>query len=489
MRVGDKEVDYLQSALCYLLTVDYRTLIIIFQLLILLYIMCKNMKKMFLLLAVIAAMVACTNKKECTHKHPCFAYDASIYELNTRQFTPEGTFAAAEAELPRLAELGYDIIWIMPIQPIGELERKGGLGSYYAIKDYCAFNPEFGTREDFASFLAKAHELGIKVILDWVANHTAPDHAWTLNEGWHMRDSLGNLVVNYDWYDIAELNYDNQDMRDAMFRSLEWWMDTIGVDGFRCDVAHEIPTDFWEYAFDSLRVKHPAMFTLCESENLDLTQKAFDMYYGWEFHHLMNAVAKQEKGIDDLWAYFAKADTVYPASAIRMNFTSNHDENSWAGTEFERMGQKAAKAMAMFTYIAPGMPLTYTGQEFGNVRRLRFFDKDTLEYDPTNTFEDFYKMANTMRADNPALYSNELGGKLERIEMPEGIEKIFACRRVVEGNEVYAFFNFSNESRVVALDKILPEAEPKSVIALNDVSDSTLDRLKIKEWSCVIYCY
>lgn len=444
---------------------------------------------MFLLLAVIAAMVACTNKKECTHEHPCYVYNASIYELNTRQFTPEGTFAAAEAELPRLAELGYDIIWIMPIQPIGELERKGGLGSYYAIKDYCAFNPEFGTREDFASFLAKAHELGIKVILDWVANHTAPDHAWTLNEGWHMRDSLGNLVVNYDWYDIAELNYDNQDMRDAMFRSLEWWMDTIGVDGFRCDVAHEIPTDFWEYAFDSLRVKHPAMFTLCESENLDLTQKAFDMYYGWEFHHLMNAVAKQEKGIEDLWAYFAKADTVYPASAIRMNFTSNHDENSWAGTEFERMGQKAAKAMAMFTYIAPGMPLTYTGQEFGNVRRLRFFDKDTLEYDPTNTFEDFYKMANTMRADNPALYSNELGGKLERIEMPEGIEKIFACRRVVEGNEVYAFFNFSNESRVVALDKILPEAEPKSVIALNDVSDSTLDRLKIKEWSCVIYCY
>ena len=145
--------------------------------------------------------------------------------------------------------------------------------------------------------------------------------------------------------------------------------------------------------------------------------------------------------------------------------------------------------MAMFTYIAPGMPLTYTGQEFANVRRLRFFDKDTLEYDPANTFEDFYKMANTMRADNPALFSNELGGKLERIEMPEGIEKIFACRRAVEGNEVYAFFNFSNEARVVALDKILPEGEPKSVIALNDVSDSTLDRLKIKEWSCVIYCY
>lgn len=445
------------------------------------------MKKLFLLLAVVAAMVACTNKKECAHKHPCFAYDASIYELNTRQFTPEGTFAAAEAELPRLAELGYDIIWIMPIQPIGELERKGGLGSYYAIKDYCDFNPEFGTREDFASFLAKAHELGIKVILDWVANHTAPDHPWTLNEGWHMRDSLGNLVVNYDWYDIAELNYDNQDMRDAMFRSLEWWMDTIGVDGFRCDVAHEIPTDFWNFAFDSLRVKHPAMFTLCESENVDLTLTAFNMYYGWELHHLMNNVAKGEKGVEDMWDYFAKADTVFPEYAIRMNFTSNHDENSWAGTEFERMGD-AANVMALFTYVVPGMPLTYTGQEVGNVRRLRFFDKDTVE--PTPYYCDYvYRMGNDMRATNPALYTNELGAKMERIELPANIEKIFACRRAVEGNEVYAFFNFSNESRVVALDKILPEAEPKNILALNDIYDSTLDRMKIKPWSCVIYCY
>jgi 1,4-alpha-glucan branching enzyme len=202
----------------------------------------------------------------------------------------------------------------------------------------------------------------------------------------------------------------------------------------------------------------------------------------------MNAVAKQEKGIEDLWAYFAKADTVYPASAIRMNFTSNHDENSWAGTEFERMGN-AAKAMAMFTYIAPGMPLTYTGQELANVRRLRFFDKDTLEYNPVNTFESMYQMANDMRVNNPALFSNELGGKLERIEMPVDVEKIFACRRAVEGNEVYSFFNFSNESRVISLDKILPAQEPKSVVTLNDTIDSTLDRMKIQPWSCVIYCY
>ncbi len=445
------------------------------------------MKKLFLFLAVVAMMVACTSKKECAHKHPCFVYDASIYELNTRQFTPEGTFAAAEAELPRLAELGYDIIWIMPIQPIGELERKGGLGSYYAIKDYCAFNPEFGTREDFASFLNKAHELGIKVILDWVANHTAPDHPWTLNEGWHMRDSLGRLVVNYDWYDIAELNYDNQDMRDAMFRSLEWWMDTIGVDGFRCDVAHEIPTDFWEYAFDSLRVKHPAMFTLCESENVDLTYTAFNMYYGWEFHHLMNGVAKGEKSVEDMWNYFAKVDTVFPDYAIRMNFTSNHDENSWAGTEFERMG-KAADVMAMLTYVVPGMPLTYTGQEVGNTRRLRFFDKDTVAVD--ENFCDFvYRMGNEMHASYPALYTNELGAKMERVELGEGMENVFACRRAVEGNEVYAFFNFSDEVVELPTEVLPADAEILNRVYLRVADDQLPASITLDAWGCAVIIY
>jgi 1,4-alpha-glucan branching enzyme len=170
-----------------------------------------------------------------------------------------------------------------------------------------------------------------------------------------------------------------------------------------------------------------------------------------------------------------------------MNFTSNHDENSWAGTEFERMGD-AAKVMALFTYMVPGMPLTYTGQEFGNVRRLRFFDKDTLEYDPANTNEHIYKAANDMRANNPALYSNELGAKMERVEL-EFDDKIFACRRSLEDNEVYGFFNFSDEPRVIALGNVLPIKSPKLVITLNDTIDSTLDRMKIQAWSCVIYCY
>ena len=414
-------------------------------------------KNLFIVVAALLVACAPTKKEQtcCEHAHPCFAYDATIYELNTRQFTPEGTFQAAEQELPRLKDLGVDIIWIMPIQPIGELERKGSLGSYYAIKDYCAFNPEFGTRADFASFLNKAHELGIKVILDWVANHTAPDHAWTQNDGWHMRDSLGKLVVNYDWYDIAELNYDNQDMRAAMKQAMHWWMDSIGIDGFRCDVAMEIPTDFWNDAMGEIRAKHPKMFTLAEAEMAEHTESAFNMYYGWEFHHLMNGVAKGEKNVEDLWVYFAKADTVFPAKAIRMNFTSNHDENSWNGTEFERMGE-AAKTMAAFTYAVPGMPLIYTGQEYGMNKRLRFFDKDTVIVNTEAPQIALYTNLNAFRVANSALRSNEIGAKMERI--PTTAENVFACLRQNDENTVVGLFNFSADT-IVVNDVVVPAGE------------------------------
>ena len=258
------------------------------------------MKKLLIAALGMLALASCAKQPCCQTEHPCYAYDATIYELNTRQATEEGTFAAAETLLPELKESGVDIIWIMPIQKIGVLERKGTLGSYYAITDYCEFNPEFGTRADFEHFLAKAHELGMKVILDWVANHTAPDSEWTKNDGWHYRDSLGNLMVQYDWTDISKLNYGNQDMRAEMKKAMHWWMDSIGIDGFRCDVAGEVPTDFWNDVMAELRAKHPHMFTLAEDEDKaqELTETAFDMYYGWTLHHLMNGVAQGKKSVE-----------------------------------------------------------------------------------------------------------------------------------------------------------------------------------------------
>ena len=421
------------------------------------------MKKLFIAALALLALVSCVPKQQCNAVHTKWAYDATIYELNTRQATEEGTFAAAEALLPEIKESGVDIIWIMPIQQIGVFERKGTLGSYYAITDYCKFNPEFGTRADFESFLAKAHELGLKVILDWVANHTAPDSEWTKNDGWHYRDSLGNLMVQYDWTDISKLNYDNQDMRAAMKQAMHWWMDTIGIDGFRCDVAGEVPTDFWNDVMAEIRVKHPDMFTLAEdeAEAQDLTESAFDMYYGWELHHLMNGVAQGKKTVEDLWGYFAKVDTTIRKEAIRMNFTSNHDENSWNGTEFERMGD-ATDLFAAFTYVVPGMPMIYTGQMSGNHHRLQFFEKDVIDRVENAPQKALYKGLNDLRAANRALWSNEKGADMVRLNADN--DKVFACVRTKScpkhgDNTVIAIMNMSAEPQTVTLDLTNLEGE------------------------------
>ena len=406
------------------------------------------MKKTFFLALALLTLVSCAQQSKS--RHPEWAYDATIYELNTRQLTPEGTFAAAEAVLPQLRENGVDIIWVMPCQPIGVITRKGTLGSYYSIIDYCQINPEFGTREDFEHFLAEAHKLGFKVILDWVANHTAPDSEWTKNEGWHYRDSLGNLMVQYDWTDISKLNYENQDMRNEMLKAMHWWMDSIGIDGFRCDVAGEVPTDFWNWAMGDLRKTHPDMFTLAEDEDKapELTESAFDMYYGWTLHHLMNGVAQGKNSVEDLWEYFAKADATIRPEAIRMNFISNHDENSWSGTEQERMGD-AIPLFAALCYVVPGMPMIYTGQLSGNHHRLEFFEKDLIDVDPEFAQAELYKGLNDLRAAHPALFSPEKGAPMVRV--PADNPFIFACSRTLDDDRVVAVMNMSGEEQTVTI--------------------------------------
>ena len=418
-------------------------------------------------------------------RHPAFAYYGTIYELNTRQFTPEGTFRAAEAHLPELKDLGVEIIWFMPIQEIGVEGRKGTLGSYYAIKDYCSFNHEFGTREDFVSFVNRAHELGMKVILDWVANHTAPDSEWTKREGWHYRDSLGNLMVQYDWTDIAKLNYENEDMRQEMLKAMHFWMDEIGIDGFRCDVAGEVPTDFWEMAMADLRLTHPNMFTLAENNDKaqELTASAFNMYYGWDLQNTMRKLAKGEISVDDLWSFFEQQDTLIRKEAIRMNFTSNHDENSWNGTEFEWFGEEGAATYAAFTYVIPGMPLIYTGQEFGNHKRLEFFEKDGFERKHAEQFE-MYKNLNAMRRDNPALWSPELGAPMTRIANDN--PAIFSCARVLEDNVVLGIFNFSAEPQTVTLQTAGLEGDYTCICGM-PVMVGTEDQITLRPFEWLIY--
>ena len=231
------------------------------------------MKRILSFLLILFCLVAC--KKAAPEEnvtrvvHPEWTKNAVIYQVNVRQFSPEGTFAAIEPQLDRLSELGVDILWLMPVHPIGVEGRKGTLGSYYAVKDYCSVNPEFGTLEDFDHFLAVAHEKGFKVILDWVANHTGRDHAWTReHRNWYHLDADGNLATQYDWTDIAHLDYVNHpEVYDAMEKQMQFWIDR-GVDGFRCDVASEVPTDFWEKTFADFRAQRPDDFFFLAENNV-----------------------------------------------------------------------------------------------------------------------------------------------------------------------------------------------------------------------------
>ena len=390
--------------------------------------------------------------------HPDWSYNAVIYEMNVRQYTPEGTFAAAAEELPRLQKLGVDVIWLMPIYPIGVDQRKGTLGSYYAISDYCTVNPEFGTMADFEDFLARAHDAGFKVILDWVANHTSPDAVWESGKpsDWYVRDSLGNTVTQYDWTDIAELNYDNKDMREEMRRSMRFWLDK-GVDGFRCDMACEVPLDFWRETLPELRKEYPGTYYLAEGENPELHRDAFDASYAWELHHLLNDIAKGKKSAADLKAYIGKDAAACPPEAFRLMFTSNHDENSWAGTEFERMGD-AADVMALLTFLLPsGQPLIYTGQEIGYDHRFEFFEKDPVPAWEWNERSDFYRSLVDMRHAHPALAAGEKGGAIEYLDTDAADVLVFS-RSVSasesldgEADEVIAAVNLGAEDADISL--------------------------------------
>ena len=362
---------------------------------------------------------------------PDWVYDAVVYEMNIRQQTEEGTFAAAEERLPFLKELGVDIIWLMPIHPIGVDGRKGTLGSYYSIVDYKAINPEFGTLEDFKSFLDKAHELGFKVVTDWVANHTSRDAKWWMEgkKDWYKIDPATDLpIVEYDWTDIASLNYENADMRAAMTDALCYWIE-LGLDGYRCDVAYKVPADYWKEAWAAVKTINPEVYLLAEGEEDWLHECGFNTTYAWELHHMMNAMAKggsetknvagdgtiktDTKTAADLKEYLARDAQKYPQPAMRLMFTSNHDENSWAGTEFERMGD-AAKLMAVLTFTLPnGQPLIYTGQEMGWNKRFEFFEKDHVPAWEKNEYFDFYKELIDIRHANPALAAGGKGGAFE----------------------------------------------------------------------------
>lgn len=384
-----------------------------------------------------------------TVQHPDWSNNATIYEVNVRQYTPEGTFKAFAEHLPRLKDLGVDILWFMPIHPISEVNRKGTLGSYYAVKDYKAVNPEFGTFEDFREVVDKAHALGMKVIIDWVPNHTGCDNAWvTLYPDRYAKDKDGNMFGPFDWTDVFKLDYSNPDTRAAMRSALAYWLTAADIDGFRCDVAMQVPTDFWDETRPVLQALKPDLFMLAEASKPDLARHAFDMSYNWPMKDLFSAIAatagqytfKEAKfperhaaDIDSLLALQAKE---YPEGTYMMNMVTNHDLNSWEGTEFERLGN-LTNAFAVLSYTLPGMPLMYTGQETGMNRAFEFFEKDQApQWEPKNEYFTFYQTLNGLKHRRAELGSAQ----------PDQL-----VRYATESPDIYAFARTNGDSSTITI--------------------------------------
>lgn len=409
-------------------------------------------------------------------RHPEWTRNAVMYEVNTRQYTKEGTFNAFSKYLPQLKELGVDILWFMPIHPISELNRKGSLGSYYAVQDYRKVNPEFGTLEDFKTLVEACHDLGFKVMIDWVANHTGCDHVWTEEHPeWYVRDKKGNFMSPHDWSDTYKLDYKKKDMRKAMIEALQFWVDEYDIDGYRCDVAYEVPVDFWDNARKELEKIKP-VFMLAEAEHPPLTKKAFDMVYNWALKDLMHVIAKGKgskheyahhgditiskgkkhaKDIDKLLKQQGKA---FPLDVYQMNQVTNHDLNSWEGTEFERLG-KGLDAITVLTYTLNGMPLIYTGQEVGYDHVFKFFDKDPIpasQLVPNHTYQ-FYQKLNYLKHQEAALFAGIAGGDIVRYKTESKDAYVF--ERENGNSRVLVFLNLSSDFIDLQYKKFAPEGD------------------------------
>ncbi|MCG7586575.1 alpha-amylase family glycosyl hydrolase [Photobacterium sp. OFAV2-7] len=347
--------------------------------------------------------------------HPEWTKDKNIYEVNLRQFSQEGTINAFMEHLPRLKAMGIDILWLMPIHPVGEKERKGTLGSQYAAKDYLALDPALGTTEDLKKLVATAHEMGMYLIIDWVANHTAWDNVWVdEHPDWYKRNEKGELYpytyvdekkTEY-WTDVLGLNYENRELWQGMTDAMAYWVREFDIDGFRCDVAGLVPTSFWEFATEQLnQIKH--LFMLAEWSSPDLHDKAFDMTYDWGFYELMGAIARGEKTVSAIPQYIDQLFSQYPADAYRMLFTTNHDKNTWEASDAEFFGD-SFKAFAVLAATLYGMPLIYNGQESYLDKRLEFFEKDPIDWKDF-ALQGFYANLLKLKHDNCALWNGPFG--------------------------------------------------------------------------------
>lgn len=411
-----------------------------------------------------------------------WSVNSNIYEVNVRQYTPEGTFNAFAKHLPRLKDMGVDILWFMPITPISEEKRQGTLGSYYACSDYKAINPEFGTLADFTALVKNAHDLGFKVIIDWVANHTGCDHIWTkTNPEFFKRDAEGKFYDTHNWHDVIDLNYYDHAMRAAMIDAMSYWVTTCDIDGFRCDMCHLVPLDFWFRARTELDAIKP-LFWLGETQDVPYLA-VFDCLYGWRWMSATTKYFRKEFTLSQLKEVLHHYEYDLPAGTFPMLFTSNHDENTWNGTEYEKYGDMAT-TLAVFNNTWNGVPLIYTAQELPLHKRLPFFDKDEINWNGTPELHNFYKTLLQLRKQHPALQAGE-AAKPQMLATNDN-ERLLAFSRTFEGKELLAILNFSAQEVAVQLPGAPIQGKFTNVFTQQPVTITASFSTQLKAWDYLV---
>jgi alpha-amylase len=411
-------------------------------------------------------------------------HHTNIYEVNVRQYTQEGTFNAFAKELPRLRDMGVHTLWFMPVQPVGQLNRKGTLGSYYSISNYREVNPEFGTMDDFIALVNQAHTMGFKVMIDWVANHTSWDHVWTISHPeFYTKDSNGHFRPPFpDWADVIDLDYNNSDLRSTMIGDMQFWVNETGIDGFRCDMAHLVPLHFWQQARRELDAIRPLAW-LAETEE-PVYHAAFDINYTWEFLHQMERYWRNETNINGLENVLYKSDTFFIPNALRMYFTSNHDENSHSGTEYDRMG-KAAMPFAVLCATWNGVPLIYSGQELPNLTKIQFFEKDPIPWTGNNALHDFYKTLLHLHSSHPAMRAGDPAVSTYRVRTNND-EQVFAYLRKNGDREVLVILNLSAGDLQVDITSENLGGLFKNVFSGTTIDIGAVKSFRIQEWEYLV---
>jgi len=441
-----------------------------------------------ILFLVLFSLLFYSNIFSQTNSHPAWSSQSNIYEVNLRQYSLSGSIKDFQKHLPRLKNMGIEILWFMPITPIGIEGRKmneSELGSYYAVRNYKEVNPEFGTMADWKALVKQAHSMGFKIITDWVANHSSPDNVWIkAHPDFYAKDKEGKMIAQYDWTDTRKLNYDNRELRDSMIEAMKFWVRETNIDGFRCDIAEEVPVDFWKECISSLK-KIKNVFMLAEGEKPELHLAGFDETYAWSVMNAMTDVYKQKRNLTHLDSIIKRNIQIFPKNAYLLYFTTNHDENSWNGTEFEKYGD-AYKAFAVLTQtMYQSVPLIYSGQEVPNKKRLKFFIKDPIEWGTKFEMAPFYKTLLSLRKSNVALAADASYKKL----LTANDVAIFAYLREKQGRKVAVILNLSNQPQRFTIKDKSVYGNVINVFSKKKESISSTHVYDMEPWGYVVYEY